>query len=49
MDRGTPEVKELLLLEVAHSAPVRALYVVRHNLQVGLHVHRGCDFQLDQN
>lgn len=37
--RRAPEVEQLSLLEVAHRAAMRALHVVRHNLQVGLHLH----------
>jgi hypothetical protein len=33
-----PEVEELVLFKVRYSAAVRALYVIRNNLQVRLHV-----------
>ena len=36
---GLPEVEELILLEIADCAAMCALHIIRHDLQVGLHIH----------
>jgi hypothetical protein len=36
-----PEVEELGLLEVAHSASVRALDIIGHDLQIRFHIYGG--------
>ena len=36
---GLPEVEKLILLEIADRTAMRALHIIRHDLQVGFHVH----------
>ena len=43
--RDLPEIEELLFFKVAHCTAVRALHIVCHNLQVGLHVDGGAGNQ----
>ena len=36
---GLPEVEKLVLLEIADRTAMCALHIIRHNLQVGFHIH----------
>lgn len=45
MGRAAPEIEQLFVLQVRHGAPVGALDVIGHDLQVGLHVDGGAGHQ----